>query len=111
MTETTRAALLSSIGGVDTGRWEERGHERGIERERGWVPERKLGVERVRFHTAESRRIRADIAVLTEEVAALLDPGHPTVSALMEAADELAAAALAGAPRSYATDNQRGGED
>ncbi|WP_433194515.1 hypothetical protein ACQP1G_38060 [Nocardia sp. CA-107356] len=59
-------------------------------------------------HTAESRRIRDDIAALTEEVAALAYPGHLAVSALLQAADELAATALAGAPRSYGDRAERG---
>ncbi|MFE9324097.1 hypothetical protein ACIHDR_12020 [Nocardia sp. NPDC052278] len=59
-------------------------------------------------HTAQSRRIRDDIAALTEEVATLVDPGHPAVSALMQAADELAATALAAAPRSYGDRSEQG---
>ncbi|WP_433620963.1 hypothetical protein [Nocardia sp. CA-120079] len=59
-------------------------------------------------HTAESRRIRDDIAALTEEVVALVDPGPPAVSAPMQAGDELAATALAGAPHSYGDRPERG---
>jgi hypothetical protein len=52
-------------------------------------------------YLVESRLIRDDIAALTEKVAELVGADHPAVSTLMQAADELAAAALAGEPRSY----------
>ncbi|MEV5840291.1 hypothetical protein [Nocardia sp. NPDC052112] len=48
-----------------------------------------------------SRQLRDELQTVTEKVAALLGSGHPVVSTLMRAADELAAAALADEPPNY----------
>ncbi|MBF6176128.1 hypothetical protein [Nocardia blacklockiae] len=50
---------------------------------------------------ATSRELRDDLQAITERAAALVGADHPAVAKLLQAADELARAALADRPRTY----------
>ncbi|WP_280317319.1 hypothetical protein [Nocardia wallacei] len=53
------------------------------------------------FDLATSRELRDDLQALTERAAALVGSDHPAVAKLLQAADELAAAAVGDGPRAY----------